>query len=351
MSADPAATVPQLMRDNRVPLSYLGGERIDGFRAEPGSVRGPEDWVGSVWELPPQFARGEAEVTWGLSTLADGRVLRDAIAADPETWLGSELAQTTGATPGVLVKLLDAGERLPVHFHPGRSFAARHLGSAYGKTEGWVILDAAAGASAWLGFREEVEASQVRDWIERQDAEAMLAAMNRRDVVAGDAIYVPAGVPHAFGPGILLCELQEPTSFSIHLEHRRFGMDDNVATLGLGWEQALEGLELGSMTAAVDDLWSASRPARCGPGGCASHLFPERGTQFFDALRVEVAGELDLAPAAFAVVVVLAGSGVLGVAAGSREVAAGETWVIPYGAGGATLAGEVNALLCMPPSA
>ena len=350
MSTDPAATVPQLMADNRVALSYLGGERIDAFRAEPGPVRGPEDWIGSVWELPAQFARGEAGATCGLSTLADGRLLRDAIAADTQAWLGDELARATGGTPGVLVKLLDAGERLPVHFHPSRSFAERHLRSAYGKTEGWVILDAAAGASAWLGFRQEVEASQVHDWIARQDAEAMLAAMNRRDVAAGDAIYVPAGVPHAFGPGILLCELQEPTSFSIHLEHLRFGMDEDVATLGLGWEQALAGLELGSMSTAVDELWGAARPLRDGPGGTASRLFPERGPRLFDALRVEVVGELEVAPACFGIVVVLAGSGTLSVAAGAREVAAGETWVIPYAAGGATLAGELDALLCKPPS-
>jgi mannose-6-phosphate isomerase class I len=47
-----------------------------------------------------------------------------------------------GADPALLVKILDTGERLVVHFHPDRDFAARHLGSRYGKTEAWIILDA-----------------------------------------------------------------------------------------------------------------------------------------------------------------------------------------------------------------
>ena len=33
---------------------------------------------------------------------------------------------------------------------------------------------------------------------------------------AGDAVFVPAGTPHAIGDGILMLELQEPTDFSVH---------------------------------------------------------------------------------------------------------------------------------------
>jgi mannose-6-phosphate isomerase len=349
-SGDRSAALPQLMHDNRVALSYEGGARIDAFRSEPGPVRGPEDWVGSVWELPPQFARGDQRDDWGLSRLPDGTLLRDAIAADPDGWLGAPLAAAHDGTPGVLVKLLDAGERLPVHFHPSRPFAERHLDSRYGKTEGWAILEAAPGASVWLGFREEVPRATLREWIATQDAEAMLAAMNRRDVVAGDAIYVPAGVPHAFGPGILLCELQEPTSFSIHMEHERFGMSEHVATLGVGWEAALDALDGRAMADDVGELWSASWEARSGPGGRAEHVFPRAALPFFDAQRLTVNGELELGPASFAVLVVLRGSGLLRGAHGDREVSGGETWAIPHGAGAVRLDGEVEALLCLPPS-
>ncbi|MBB4662412.1 class I mannose-6-phosphate isomerase [Conexibacter arvalis] len=337
------------MADNRVPLSYSGGAAIDAFRAAPGTIAGPEDWVGSVWELPAQFARGEGRADWGVSHLPDGRTLRAAIAEDPDGWLGATLAGAIG-TPGVLVKLLDAGERLPVHFHPTDAFARRNLGSRYGKTEGWVILDARPGAAVWLGFREEVGLETVRRWVARQDHDAMLAAMNRRDVTAGDAIYVPAGVPHAFGPGILMCELQEPTSFSIHMEHARFGMDDEVATLGLGWETALEELHRRSFAARVGECWAAPWIERTAGESRAEHLFPQASLPFFDAQRLTVRGELALGPPTFGVLVVLAGEGRLRAGDGEQAVAGGQTWVVPHAAGPCRLAGEVEALLCLPPA-
>ncbi|HEX7291323.1 MAG TPA: class I mannose-6-phosphate isomerase [Conexibacter sp.] len=341
------AAVPHRLDDNRIPPLYGGGARIDAFRVSAGPVCGPEDWVGSVWELPTYFAAAGRD-DWGLSRLPDGQYLRDAIAADAEGWLGAPLAAAAGGTPGVLVKLLDAGERLPVHFHPTRPFARRHLGSAYGKTEGWAIIDAEPGAAAWLGFRNDVSLETLREWVATQNSDAMLAAMNRHDVSAGDAIYVPAGVPHAFGPGILLCELQEPTSFSIHMEHVSYGMDDDVATLGLGWETALEGVELRAMADEVDGMWSAAWEAHSGPGGRADHLFPREALPFFDAQRVAVRGKLELLPS-FGVLVVLRGEGRLLVQDGEHDMVAGETWIVPHGAGPVQLAGELDALLCLPP--
>lgn len=88
----------------------------------------PEDWVGSVTVL-----FGEAEL--GLTRLVGGRLLRDAVVAGPVAWLGEQHVARYGADTALLVKLLDAGELLPVHAHPGRQFAAAHLGLAIGDTE------------------------------------------------------------------------------------------------------------------------------------------------------------------------------------------------------------------------
>ena len=61
---------------------------------------------------------------------------------------------------------------------------------------------------------------------------------------AGDAVFVPAGAPHAIGDGMLIVELQEPTDLSILLEWEGFGIDDEqAATLGLGWDVALASVE------------------------------------------------------------------------------------------------------------
>ncbi len=106
---------------------YAGGRGLASFRGQgTWEPHTPEDWVGSVTTV-----RGEA--TTGLTRLPSGELLRDAVERDPVGWLGAAHAARWGSDPMLLVKLLDAGQRLPVHVHPDDAFAARHLGAAHGK--------------------------------------------------------------------------------------------------------------------------------------------------------------------------------------------------------------------------
>ena len=74
-----------------------------------------------------------------------------------------------------------------------------------------------------------------------QDSAAMLDALHELPVGAGDAIFVPAGMPHAIGAGILLVELQEPTDLSVLLEWDGFELTEAEGHLDLGWDRALGG--------------------------------------------------------------------------------------------------------------
>ncbi len=96
-----------------------------------------------------------------------------------------------------------------------------------------------------VGFREDVSAETLAGWVREQDRPAMLDALNSFTVRAGDAIFVPAGVPHVIGEGVLVVEVQEPSDLSMLLEWRGFGTEDaDEATLGLGWEAVLSCVEL-----------------------------------------------------------------------------------------------------------
>src|SRR5439155_1048518 len=68
---------------------------------------------------------------------------------------------------------------------------------------------------------------------------AMLSATNRVPVRPGDAVLVPAGLPHAIGPGIFLVEAQEPTDFSVLLEREGFPVPESAAFLELDRDLAL----------------------------------------------------------------------------------------------------------------
>jgi mannose-6-phosphate isomerase len=321
---------PIVLGPNLIPHVYPGGGAVAAFRGiDAGPSPSPEDWVGST------TARlGSSAV--GLSRLDDGRLLAEAIEADPLAFLGPEHVEAFGSASLLLVKLLDSSIRLIVHAHPDRDFARTHLGCAHGKTEAWVVLSEKPG-EVFVGFRRAVGESELSEWVTEQRVEEMLASLNVLEVSRGDTVLVPAGVPHAVGPGVFFVELQEPTDYSIGLEHRNLGQPD----LGLGWPVVL---------GAVDrSAWEPARLAGLrGPGlGARGPVLPAEADPFF---RAEVAsGEGDLG-IGFAVLVVLAGSGELVTGTSAATVSAGQTLLLPYGAGPARLRGDAVVLACRPPA-
>ena len=347
----PVSTRPHRLGPNKVPVYYAGGAGIDRFRDEAGT-EGPEDWVGSVTRFPEVLLPADADPLTGISRFPDGTPLDSVIQADPSGWLGPALHERYGTEPGLLVKLLDAGERLPVHCHPGRPFAHEHLASRFGKNEGWIVVAAEQDARIWLGFAREVDASELRSWVDSQDAASMLGAMNELTAATGNVYYVPAGVPHAIGAGVTIVELQEPTSFSILAEYESFGVDVETATLGLGWGLALSCFDLRAYSdAPAARLQPHEHVLVDAPRATLTRLFNEEAEPYFQAYRASVAGdEVTLGDPGFGVLVVETGDGQVRFAAGSEPVRAGETWIVPHDAGVLTLEGVAALLVCRPPS-
>jgi mannose-6-phosphate isomerase len=331
---------PIRLASNYVARFYRAGANLGAFRGQPAGEYEPEDWVGSV---TPVNGAGDG---LGRSRLADGRWLADAVAAAPEAYLGAAHVARFGAGTELLVKLLDAGERLPVHCHPSREFAREHLACRHGKTEAWVILNAPPDGTVYLGFRDAVPSGTLSGWVERQDSAGMLAAMNRIPVRAGDAVLVPAGIPHAIGAGIFLTELQEPTDLSVLLEWKGYDIDGlREGHLGLGYDAAL---------ATVDT--SAWAPARIGELRLAQpeplahgirRLLPRLADPFFRAERVSGGATLD---AAFSILVVAEGELHLATGSGHRTTArAGDTLLLAHAAGECRVTGTGSAIRCRPP--
>jgi mannose-6-phosphate isomerase len=342
-SAAPTAGSPLRLPWNPVFRFYKGGDGIDRFRdIEPGSGPGaPEDWVGST---TTSFGND----TEGLASLDDGRVLRDVIAADPAGFFGAEHVAALGSNPGLLVKLLDAGERLAVHFHPGREFAREHLRSDFGKTEAWLILEAEPGAHMHLGLREPIELATLERWVSEQNSEEMLAALNKVPVKAGDSLFVPAGTLHTIGEGITLIELQEPSDMSVVIEWRYAGVEQDEANLELGWQTILP-------PADIEAGVPVHIAAEAGPDDVSTQkrLLPPEADAYFRAnlLTVHAAEPLELEPQ-FSIVV--GTSGALTISGDAHEpltLSKGEAALIPFAAGRTTVSGEGTAIRCLPPSA
>jgi mannose-6-phosphate isomerase len=321
---------PLVLPPNPVPRFYRGGAAIAALRGttEVGE-RTPEEWVGSTTTV-----FGEREL--GLSPLADGRLLRDAVAADPAAFLGPDHAAERGADPQLLVKLLDAGERLPVHVHPDAAFARETLDSPYGKTEAWIVIDTAGPtATMHVGFLEDVSGQTLEHWVRDQDTAALLAALNVVDVSRGDVLFVPAGTPHAIGEGVLLVELQEPSDLSILLEWQGFASGETDASLGLGWDVALGCVDRAATNA--HRLLADRLPAEADP--------------FFRAERIDGSQPAEL-DRGFAILVLTEGAGELRLEDGEPlPVGRGDTLLVPWDAGPWRLEGDVVGVACRPPAA
>ncbi len=329
---------PVPLPPNQFPHFYRGGDRIGALRGGPGGPMRPEEWLGST---VTRFG----EETSGLSVLPDGRYLRDAVLDDPWEWLGPEHLAVFGVSSELLAKLLDPDQRLPVHFHPDKAFARAHLGLDHGKTEAWIVLEAPEGAGVGLGFVEPMSKDRVLDLVTRRDSPALLAALHRRPVRAGETVLVPAGVPHAIDAGILVLELQEPTDLSALLEWEGFAVDgEKDGHLGLGFPTVLDALRLDPLPEDVRaDLVRDSGLS----GGEARSLLSRRADGFFRADLLPGQGEVE---AGFAVCLVLAGAGPVATErAGTLKVSRGVAFVVPWAAGRWSVQGA-DVVVCRPPS-
>lgn len=332
MTASPVRLAPNL-----VDHFYAGGERIARLRGIPTtSPRQPEEWIAAT------VARADA---WpvGLARTVDGQVLRDLVAADPGAWVG---AATSDGDTGLLLKLLDAGQRLPVHVHPDRAFARSHLDCPYGKTEAWFVLEAEPDAAVHLGWSHRVDPAELTAHIDAQDGAWMLERMHRVPVRPGDGILVPAGTVHAIGAGILVAEAQEPTDLSILLEWSvtTSGRDDSH--LGLGFGTALAAVSHEALApAALDAL--VRRTDLAVRDDAPVGVLPEEADPFFRLDLLAPLGRSATVAAGFAALVVLDGSGVLR-GRSDVEVAAGDVLAVPAAFGPWALEGDARTVLARP---
>lgn len=335
---------PLVLPPNTFDHFYRGGRHIAELRGSPPGTHRPEEWLGSV---VTRFG----ESTLGL-TMLDGRSLREEIEANPLDWLGAAHLARHGPSPSVLVKLLDPAQRLPVHLHPTRTFAARHLDCPYGKTEAWVILESEpGGGDVFVGTHRAVDGDEWEALVASQDTDAMLGLLRPVRVRPGDAVLVPAGIPHAIGPDLLVLELQEPTDLSILLEWRGFDLEGATdGHLGLGFDVAIGAIRPDALTdAELEQLVvpAADRPPR--PAGTAAPVMPAGAAPYFRAWSVESTTDIEL-PEGFGVLLVVDGGGRLVHRSGELEVRRGDALVIPAAAHPCRLAGELSAYLAQPPA-
>lgn len=162
--------------------------------------------IGESWEvadLPDVIEHGQSTVLGG--PLA-GLTLREIRLTHRDDLLGIATPEPDGAFP-LLIKFLDAAENLSLQVHPDAAYVRNHP-EAHLKTEAWIVLHAKPGARVYRGLRPTTTPADLRRALADGTA---LEHMESFDVAPGDCIYLPSGICHALGAGILAAEVQTPS--------------------------------------------------------------------------------------------------------------------------------------------
>ena len=201
-----------------------GGRRLESEFAKklPDKVR-----IGESWEIVDRL---EAQ-----SVVRSGPLKGNTL---DELWT-QHRQPIFGGTPDsprfpLLIKLLDANEKLSLQVHPPEKVADKLGGET--KTEFWYVAGADPGAKLFLGLREPITRDQFKRALDKGTVEDCVQKIR---VQTGDAMFLPAGRLHAVGAGNLLVEIQQnsDTTYRVFDWNR---VDQNGKGRELHVDQALE---------------------------------------------------------------------------------------------------------------
>jgi len=183
---------------------YLwGGRRLESVL---GKAIGPQECAES-WEL---VDHGDDQSIVSCGPLA-GTSLHSLIEQFGESLMGE--GHTATSFP-LLLKFLDANRTLSVQVHPSDQQGAQLDPPDLGKTEAWVVLHAEPGSVIYAGLKRGFDRPALERELSRGTCELCLHKIEPK---AGDCVFIPAGLVHALGEGLVIAELQQASDTTFRL--------------------------------------------------------------------------------------------------------------------------------------
>jgi mannose-6-phosphate isomerase len=186
----------------RTPLTFepIFMERIWGGRKLAELFRKnlpPDKRIGESWEI---VDRPEAQSVVANGPLK-GKTLHELWSQDRIDIFGP--VADAPRFP-LLIKLLDAQEKLSLQVHPPGKIAAKLGGES--KTECWYVASAEPSAELFVGFGQHTTREQFEKSLLGGSSTDHVHTIRVRQ---GDAMFLPAGRFHAVGAGNVLVEIQQ----------------------------------------------------------------------------------------------------------------------------------------------
>jgi mannose-6-phosphate isomerase len=299
------------------PLTFLpvyqtvvwGGRRMEAWRHDL-----PQGRIGESWDLA-DHARGMSRVAEG--PLA-GQTLHELTLRFGKKLVGGSFE---GGDFPLLIKLIDADDKLSVQVHPDDDIAQQLGVGPRGKTECWLMLD--DGGELYVGTRPGC----TRERFEHALAAGSVAQeLNRFEAKDGDFFFLAARTVHALGKGCLLYEVQQTCDVTFRVDDwGRMGLDGKPRPLHV--PESLATIDYAARSSGPVRVPETEHPS----GGSVRRLADCRHFSVEERRAQHTSGGGN---GACSIIVCLGGTGVLATAAGKVHLHPMRTWLIPA-AGGA----------------
>ena len=212
-----------------------GGRNLSAYMAATLPGDGP---IGEAWLLSDRDDHPSKVADGPLA----GSTLRELMEASPDQLLGG-LASRFQRFP-LLLKFLDAREKLSVQVHPEDGQSDYIPAGESGKTEAWVVLEAGPASRIYAGLRPGTTRAELERAIASRSVAEFLASFTPK---VGDAVLLRARAVHSLG-GLVVFEVQENSDVTFRL----FDWDRTDPKTGkrrpLQVEQAMACIDLGQVS-------------------------------------------------------------------------------------------------------
>ena len=291
----------------------------------------PEGIVAESWEIS-----GHPD---GLGKVANGflagQTLPELMVKYGRSLVGSALPESALTSFPLLVKLIDANDRLSVQVHPDDDYAWEHENGSLGKTEMWVVLDAKPDAKLVYGLKPGVSRERFAQAVSENNIASCLNEISARK---GDVFSIPAGLVHAIGSGLMMVEIQQNSNATYRVyDYNRTDASGNRRPLHIS--KAMDVICFSMMP----DAGMAVVPIVNGQGAVQTILVANR---YFVVERCEVDGTLcgNADGGRFELMIILEGRAQLQYPGGEIQVRMGDSLLLPANLGSYCIIGTCSAL-------
>lgn len=310
-----------------IPVERIwGGGRLRDIFSKPGAG----EHTGETWELSLREREVSVITNGPLAemTLAEF-ILRFGNAVVSDRYDGRRFP--------ILVKFIDADDKLSIQVHPGDEYAAIRENDT-GKTEMWYVVDAEPGAEIVYGIKNGLGKEDLRTAF---DNGRLDNALNYIKVKPGDVFFIPAGMVHAIGGGILVAEIQQNCDLTYRVfDYNRRDAEGRLRELHI--DKAFDVIrpftadEINSLrmsAATADEAEDPALLAHCG-------YFKVKKHGIVDSLT------LTASPASFHSLLFISGCAEICCDDAVIVAHAGDSIFVPAGTGGYTVSGRADFLIC-----